>query len=119
MALLLYKVVFPGKSIFKKFWMENYHIPHNKKIAEDVFSFFPIQFSFPVHWPQGYTPSKISKALGKTEAVCVCVLGIRRTVKSKQMKTVPFFFFGICLFLPKAQTHTCSRFVNFPVIGRA
>ena len=114
MALLLYKVVFPGKSIFKKFWMENYHIPHNKKIAEDVFSFFPIQFSFPVHWPRGYTPSKISKALGKTEAVCVCVcvcvLGIRRTVKSKQMKTVPFFFFleFACFFQRLRHTHALA-----------
>lgn len=53
--------------------MENHHTPHNKTFAEDVFSFFPIQFSFPVHWPRGYKPSTISKALGKTEAVCVRV----------------------------------------------
>lgn len=73
MALLLYKAIFPGKPILKTFWMENYHTPHNKKIAEDVFSFFPIHFSFPVYWPQGYKPSKNSKVFGTTEAVCVCV----------------------------------------------
>ena len=51
---------------------ENYHTPCNKKFIEDVFSSFPIQFSFPVHWPQEYEPSKISKAPGK-QKLCVCV----------------------------------------------
>lgn len=51
-------------------------IPQEQKFARDVFSFFPIQFPFPVHWPQGYKQREISKGFGKQVVcvrVCLCV----------------------------------------------
>lgn len=79
MAVLLYKATFPVKFFFlKRLRWENHHTPHNKKFIH-AFSSFPIQFSFPVHWPQEYESSKISKAPGKTEAAWGG--GGRRTVK--------------------------------------
>lgn len=100
-------------------------IPQEQKFARDVFSFFPIQFPFPVHWPQGYKQREISKAFGKTRCVCaclsvcvcVCVWGniemeankIKTDLKGRSLVTFPFIL--------KSQTCTCSGFVKFTVLG--